>query len=341
MEFLTQYGLFLAKIVTVVIAILVVVGFSFAFSKRHHDDEKLVIKNLNDRYDAMRDSLQSSILSKKELKAEHKKAKAAIKNANKKEAGHEQQKRLYVIDFDGDIKASEVASLREEVTAVLTTATKNDEVVVRLDNSGGIVHEHGLAASQLLRVREAGIPLTVAVDKVAASGGYMMACVADKILAAPFAVIGSVGVLAQLPNFNRLLEKHGIEFEQETAGEFKRTLTMFGKNTDEERAKLREQIEETHELFKAFVSEHRPQLEIDKIATGEHWYGKKALELKLVDELITSDDYLLAASKDSGLYHLEFSTKKSISERLLSSVQLAIGGLLNRARQDNHDSRYQ
>lgn len=341
MEFLTQYGLFLAKIITVVVAILIVIGFSIAQSKRRHDDDKLIIKKLNDRYDAMRTSLQANILSKKQLKAEHKKVKSDKKKSAKQGHADDDTKRVYVLDFDGDIKASEVASLREEVTAILTIADKDDEVVVRLDNSGGIVHEHGLAASQLLRVRDAGILLTVAVDKVAASGGYMMACVADKILAAPFAVIGSIGVLAQLPNFNRLLDKHGIEFEQETAGEFKRTLTMFGKNTDDERSKLREQIEETHDLFKDFVSEHRPQLEIDTIATGEHWYGKQALELKLVDKLITSDDYLLAASKESALYQLEFSTKKTISERLLSSVQLAVGGLFNRARQQNHDSRYQ
>lgn len=322
-EFFTDYGLFLSKTLTIVVAVLVIVAAIIALTRKERAAEKLEIKNLNDKYDQLRMAMQSQVLSKKEFKALAKEFKAKHK-AEKKQPGSDKKKNMYVIDFHGDIKASAVANLREEITAVLTMATKKDEVVVRLENTGGIVHEHGLAASQLTRLRDAKIPLTVVVDKVAASGGYMMACVAGRILAAPFAVIGSIGVLAQLPNFNELLTRHGIKFEQQTAGEYKRTVTMFGKNTEKERRKLKQQIEETHELFKDFVAENRPRLNLNKVATGEYWYGSKAMELGLVDGLTTSDDYLLACSEKARLFEVRYTGKKSWSERLLSSISAAV-----------------
>ena len=322
-EFLTEYGLFLAKTATVVVAFLIAIGVSIALSKKTRVPEKLDVANLNDKYDAMTTALNTQLLPKKELKKWLKEKKSA-KKARHKKPREQDEKRMFVINFHGDVKATNVASLREEITAILTMASTEDEILVKLENSGGIVHEHGLAASQLRRVRDAGIPLTVSVDKVAASGGYMMACVARKIIAAPFAVVGSIGVLAQLPNFNDMLDKQGIKFEQESAGEYKRTVTMFGKNTEKDRKKLREQIEETHALFKDFVAEHRPELNMKEIATGEHWYGSRALELGLVDELTTSDDYLLEASKKMQLYEVSYTAKKSITARLLSSIQLAL-----------------
>jgi serine protease SohB len=188
------------------------------------------------------------------------------------------------------------------------------------------VHEHGFAASQLVRIKQRKLKLLIAVDKVAASGGYLMACVADHVLAAPFAIIGSVGVVAQLPNFHRLLEEHGVDFEQLTAGRYKRTLSLFGKNTDEGRDKLRQELEEVHELFKAQIREHRPQVDVEQIATGEHWYGVRALELKLVDELRTSDDFLIEAAKERDLYSVSFKRKRSLPERLLAGAE----GLLSR-----------
>ena len=324
-EFFTEYGLFLAKTATIVVGIIAIIAAAVAMSKKAKAPEKLEVQNLNEKYESMADVLKAQLLPKKELKHLAKQRKAE-KKARKKQAGTADKRRMFVVNFHGDIKATNVSSLREEITAILTTANKKDEVLVRLENTGGIVHEHGLAASQLQRVRDADIPITVAVDKVAASGGYMMACVAQKIIAAPFAVIGSIGVLAQLPNFNELLTKQGIKFEQEMAGEYKRSITMFGKNTDKERAKLREQIEETHGLFKDFVARYRPNLDMSKIATGEHWYGTRALELGLVDEIMTSDDYLLQAGKDTDLYEITYTTRKSVAARLLSSVQSALGG---------------
>ncbi len=322
-EFLIDYGLFLAKTMTIVIAAVLVVVAGIIASRRSRALEKLEVKKLNDKFEFMQKLLESHTLSKKQWK-KLAKADKAQKKLEQKKKQQISRKHIYVLDFHGDIKATAAASLREEVTAILTMAKPDDEVVVRLDNSGGIVHEHGLAASQLRRVRDAEIPLTVAVDKVAASGGYMMACVANKIIAAPFAVIGSVGVLAQLPNFYNLLNRHGVEFEQETAGEYKRTITMFGKNTEKERAKLREQIEDMHSLFKDFVKQHRPQLDLEEIATGEHWYGTRALQLNLVDELKTSDDYLLAESKSADIYEISYSARKTVTEKVLSSVELAM-----------------
>lgn len=229
------------------------------------------------------------------------------------------------MNFDGDIKASAVTALREEVTAILGVATPNDEVVVKLESAGGMVHAYGLAASQLARLRARKIPLTIIVDKVAASGGYMMACIGNKILAAPFSIIGSIGVIVQLPNFHRLLKEKNIDFEQLTAGQYKRTITLFGKNTEEGREKMHQEIEDIHHLFKNLIKEYRHELDVEKVATGEHWLGAQALDLKLVDELKTSDDYLFEQSKQANLYEVTYRMKKSFLEKLSAPVNSLLG----------------
>ncbi|MDX1529460.1 MAG: protease SohB, partial [Gammaproteobacteria bacterium] len=305
-DYLMQYGLFLAQVATLVAGIGVVIALIAAAARREREEERLEIKDLNQRFSGMELTLKQGILPKKAFKAE---VKAAKKRRSERKAAKDGG-RLFVINFRGDIRASAVASLREEVSAILTLAKSGDEVLVRLENAGGLVHDHGLAASQLARIRERGIVLTVAVDKIAASGGYLMACVANRILAAPFAVLGSIGVLAQLPNFNRLLTEKGVDFEQFKAGEFKRTVTVFGKISEADRAKFSEEIEDTHALFKEFVSSQRPGLDMARVATGEHWYGRRALDLKLCDELKTSDDYLLERSADTSLFEVKYVTRK-------------------------------
>ncbi|NKB37539.1 MAG: protease SohB [Gammaproteobacteria bacterium] len=321
-EFLFEYGMFLAKFSTVLIVVVAVLLLILMMVLRAKagDDEHLNIKNINHKYEQMRFILESAILSKKELKQKAKDEKAAQKKREKQNEDSDPRKRVFVLDFKGDIRASEVSSLREEISSLLTVTKKGDEVLVLVESGGGTVHGYGLAASQLHRVRDRGIKLTVSVDKVAASGGYMMACVADHVIAAPFAIVGSIGVLAQIPNFHRLLKKHDIDFEQIAAGKYKRTLTMFGENTEADRDKLKEELEETHILFKDFVKENRDKVDIDKIATGEHWYGSQALELGLVDEIRTSDDYLAIASAEADIYSIQYERKKPLAEKIFSST---------------------
>jgi serine protease SohB len=322
-QVLLEYGLFLAKTITILggIAVLLMIGMRFR-PGGYADSEQLEITDLNHRYRELTYALKEFSLSKKAfkafLKAERKEDKARQKT------GSVDRKRLFVIEFNGDIRASEVSALRVLVTTLLMESRDGDQVLVRLDNSGGLVSEHGLAASQLARIRSKGIPLTIAVDKVAASGGYLMACVAERIIAAPFAVIGSIGVLAELPNFHRLLDRYGVDFELHTAGEYKRTLTIFGENTEEGREKLREQLEETHALFKSFVSAYRPTLDLAKVATGEYWHGQRAVELGLVDAIQTSDDFLLDASNEMDILKLKYTARKKPIERLLSSIQSSL-----------------
>jgi serine protease SohB len=233
--------------------------------------------------------------------------------------------KIYVLDFKGDTAASAVENLREEITLILATAKAGcDRVVVRLESPGGMVHGYGLAAAQLVRLRDAGFHLTICVDKVAASGGYMMACIANEIVSAPFAVLGSIGVVAQIPNFNRLLKQKNIDFELYTAGQYKRTVTMFGENTDEGKAKFEQELQQTHELFKHFVEKYRPQLNVEQVATGEHWYGKDALDLNLVDKLQTSDEYLLSLLTQHDVYVIDTRRKPSLGEKLgLQAAQIA------------------
>ncbi|HZF29003.1 MAG TPA: protease SohB [Gammaproteobacteria bacterium] len=320
-EFLSAYGLFLVELATLVALVLVVIVLIVS-SRRGGRAEGLVIEHLNRRYEDTADEVKRAIAGKggfkKQAKARQKERKRAAKERAKQEAT---RPRLFVVDFKGDLRASASASLREEVSAILAIAVDQDHVLVRLENPGGAVHEHGFAASQLLRVKRRGLKLLIAIDKVAASGGYLMACVGDHLLAAPFAVVGSIGVVAQLPNFRRLLDEHGVDYEMLTAGKFKRTLSMFGKNTDEGREKLQQEIDEVHELFKNQIREHRPQVDLEKVATGEHWYGIRALELKLVDELRTSDDFLLEAAKERDVYTLSYKRRRSLPERMLSGAE--------------------
>ncbi len=317
-EFLTDYGLFLAKLTTAAVIVLIVVGFIVASTKRGADRDGLDVENLNKRIENLGDVVRRAVHGKERFKKDSKGRRKDTKRLAKKGS---QRQRMFVLDFKGDIRASATASLREEVSAVLAVATGEDKVLVRLENAGGTVHEHGLAASQLVRIKARGVSLLVSVDKVAASGGYLMACVADRIMAAPFAIIGSIGVIAQLPNFHRLLEDKGVDFEQVTAGRYKRTLTMFGKNTDEGRAKIKAELEDVHELFKNQIAEHRPQIDLDKISTGEHWYGVRAMSLNLVDEIRTSDDFLLEAASDYDIFSVTFKRRRSLSERLLGGME--------------------
>lgn len=320
-EFLADYGLFLLKTLTVLVGLIAIIVAGAAAGRKAGQQDGLEVENLNERYRKLASGLRRAVLRKPAWKAEAKKLKQKIKSEAK---SAEQKPRTFVIDFKGDLKASAVPSLREEISAILDVASDEDDVVLRLENHGGVVHEHGLAASQLVRLRERGIPLTVVVDKVAASGGYLMACIADRILAAPFAILGSIGVIAQLPNFNRMLDSHGVDFEQVTAGEYKRTVTMFGKNTDEDRARLKEQLEDVHGLFKDVVHQYRPALDLEKVATGEHWYGKRALELGLADEIRTSDELIAGLAADRDIFRVHYRVKQPLQRRLMSGVDGAL-----------------
>ncbi|GMG88696.1 protease SohB [Biformimicrobium ophioploci] len=377
MEFLTEYGLFLAKAITIVIAIVAIMSVVVA-NREHMKDRgqgKIKVTNLNDRYDAMRDSLLAAVLDPAELKWQHKQKQKeekhaakekhkALKAAHKAEkksgkdkpvvdagadhqpqlqaeadaeagdstevAGGKEGRRVFVVKFNGDIKASALANLREEITTILKVADKDDEVVVCLESPGGMVANYGLAASQLTRVHKAGIPLTIAVDKVAASGGYMMACVGDKVLAAPFAMLGSIGVVAQIPNFNRLLKRNDIDIELMTAGEYKRTLTMFGENTSEGRQKFQEDIDDIHRLFQHFISEYRPSLDVNRVATGEVWFGKEAQDLGLIDGIQTSDEYLTNCAENHDLYLVEYKHRHLLPQKLAAATQNIVEGALSR-----------
>lgn len=300
MEFLTQYGLFALKAITIVLAILFVFGGIIALRRKPKND--LTITYLNKEYHHLIAQIEKEVLGKKSKPPKLKKKTKSV---------------LYIIDFNGDIKASQVEALRDEITAILGVITKNDEVVIRLESPGGSVNGYGLAAAQLQRLRNREVPITVCIDKVAASGGYLMACVANQIVAAPFAIIGSIGVIAQLPNFHRWLQKNDIDVELLTAGEYKRTLTVFGKNTPKARAKFQAELELIHKNFRDYVLNNREALDIDQIATGEHWLAMDALPLRLVDQLQTSDEYITNKMQSHQVYHVKIYYKPTWLEKVL------------------------
>lgn len=339
MDLIANYGLFLAEAVTVVVAVAAIALILVNVAQRKKQTRgELRLTNLSEQYQDIQQEMQVAMLDphqqklwhkgeKKKLKLEAKQAKARAKRGETVSSG---KPTLYVLDFKGSMDAHEVSSLREEVTALLSVVKPKDEVLLRLESPGGVVHGYGLAASQLQRLREKQVPLTVAVDKVAASGGYMMACVAQRIVAAPFSIIGSIGVVAQVPNFHRLLKRNNIDVELHTAGQYKRTLTLFGENTEQGREKFREDLNETHLLFKQFVGGMRPALDINAVATGEHWYGTQAKEKGLVDEIATSDDLLLDMMKEFDAINVRYLQRKKVMDRFTGSAAKSLERLLLR-----------
>jgi serine protease SohB len=308
------------------------------------DQGYLAVTKLNERLRDLRYVMEEALLTPQEVKRRHKseqksqkatdketaaKAKKAAKNSAQEALGGDSPGRVFVVRFEGDVAATDVDNFRLEISAILTMASSNDEVVVCLESPGGMVHSYGLAASQMMRVRNQGVPLTAVVDKVAASGGYLMAAVANKIVAAPFAVVGSIGVVAQVPNVHRLLKKNDVDVEVLTAGKYKRTLTLLGENTEEGREKFQQELEDVHALFQEFVVENRPEMDIATVATGEAWYGSRALELNLVDRLATSDEYLMVACEDKDVFQVEWKQSSKPFERLLGKAS----GILDRVTQ--------
>ena len=340
MEFLYEFGLFAAKSIWVVVSVVILlIGVVAVLPRRHPpapDSGHLVVRHVNEFYRELRRAIDMQLKNPKAVhkefrQAEKRKAKETQAKSKKQTQADQSSKpeakrTLFVLDFKGDLAASKVEELRREITALLVREDKPSEVLVRLESQGGMVHSYGFAASQLSRIKEAGVQLTVAVDRVAASGGYMMAVVANRILAAPFAVVGSVGVVAELPNAHRLLKKFDIDYEVYTAGDHKRPVTMFGENTDEGIKKFTDEMVDTHELFKEFVSTHRDIVDTEKISTGETWFGKRALDLKLVDELQTSDQYIMAASEESEVFEVQWVPHKKpfnvVMDRLSSAISI-------------------
>jgi serine protease SohB len=360
-EFIAEYGMFLAKVATIVVAlVIVIIVIAASGSKGDKGSGKkgaLKVTQLNDHFDDLKDRIRQAVLEKSELKNLHKeekkqkKAEAKEKERKRKEQqlgtedtadeadnGDAEPRRVYVLNFKGNIAADAVSCLREEISAILSMAGNHDEVILRLESPGGMVHAYGLASSQLLRLKAEKIPLTICVDKVAASGGYMMACLADKLVAAPFAIIGSIGVLVQLPNFHRVLKKYDVDFEMISAGEYKRTLTTFGEITQKGRDKVQEDVQTIHDLFKNWVKEHRPSVDIDKIATGETWVGSLAKERYMVDDLRTSDECILAACENADVFEVEYEFRKTIQDKLgrilEQSIDKALTGWFERSNVD-------
>ncbi len=333
-DFFSEYGIFLAKTVTLVVLFvgsLLAIIVAASQNKKKPGEGEIEIEHLNEKLAHTTQGIKEAVFEKSlfeyeakvEKKAEKEKHKAA-KHKKGQPYHDDGRKRMFVLNFDGDIRASDVASLRETISAVLTIARpEQDEIVVKLESGGGMVHSYGLAASQLQRITSKQINLTICVDEVAASGGYMMACTANKILAAPFAIVGSIGVVAQVPNFHRLLKKNDIDFEVLTAGEYKRTMTVFGENTDEGRKKFVHDLNETHDLFKDYIHQQRPELDLSEVANGDVWYGMQAVDLGLIDGIKTSDEYLMEACDESDVYLVTYEIKTGLMDKLGEMVSVA------------------
>ena len=321
-DLLVAYGFFLLKVITVLLVILIPILMISSSTKHRKETDKgrIIVKNLSDKLEEIGVTLKSAEMDPKAyksfLKERNKKKKKEIKGKPKEI--------VYVLDFKGDIQASAVDKLKQEINAIIASQVKCKEVVVKVESGGGSAYAYGLCAAELKRLVDNKIKLTVCIDKIAASGGYLMSCVATKIVAAPWAIVGSIGVIAQLPNFHRLLKKLDIDIEMHTAGKFKRTLTTLGKNTKQGREKFISELEDLHVVFKDFVKENRSKIQVAKVSTGEVWQGDKAKKLGLIDEIGTSDDYLLKLASKFKLLEIQYFEKKPFTARIGSAAEVIV-----------------
>ena len=321
-DLLVAYGFFLLKIVTVLLVILIPILMISSSTKHRKETDKgrIIVKNLSDKLEEIGVTLKSAEMDPKAyksfLKERNKKKKKEIKGKSKEI--------VYVLDFKGDIQASAVGKLKQEINAIIASQVKCKEVVIKVESGGGSAYAYGLCAAELKRLVDNKIKLTVCIDKIAASGGYLMSCVATKIVAAPWAIVGSIGVIAQLPNFHRLLKKLDIDIEMHTAGKFKRTLTTLGENTKQGREKFISELEDLHVVFKDFVKENRSKIQVAKVSTGEVWQGEKAKKLGLIDEIGTSDDYLLKLASKFKLLEIQYFEKKPFTARIGSAAEVIV-----------------
>lgn len=328
MEYLIEFGIFAGKLILVFLFIAGLALVLAGLVLRGKLKSELQVENINQKLDDLQHTLEGAILDKKSFKEASKEFK---KKEKAREKSTQRRPHLFFLEFEGDIQASAVDELRDEVTTVLTVAQPGDEVVISIESPGGTVHGYGLAAAQLLRLKKAGLTLTACVDRVAASGGYMMACTAHKIVAAPFAIVGSIGVLAQVPNFNKLLKKHHVDYEEISSGDYKRTVSLLGEITDRGRIKFQEQISDTHELFKDFVKSERPAVDLTKVATGEYWYGLRSRDLNLVDVIMTSDEYLFSRKDEVEIFSIKLQKKKNFGDKIQDFLQKAASNIILRA----------
>lgn len=328
----SDYFLFLLKSITVVMAIVIIAGTIIRATKEGHEPSqgKLSITRLNKALEAIRLRMQQETLGKKALKKEVK----ALKEQHKKEdKSNDDKPNAYTIRFKGDIQASQVDALRQEVTAILTTAKAGEEVVISIESPGGAVPGYGLAASQILRLKEADLKVTACVDQVAASGGYMMACVADRILAAPFSIVGSIGVLSQVPNIHRFLKRFDVDVDVLTAGKHKAPMTLMGENTEEGKQKHVQDLNAIHTRFKELVKLHREELNIDDVSEGDFWLAEDALKLNLVDEISTSDAYIMSLCAQANVYRVQWQPHKSFEQRIKGATSALMSAMENRLMQ--------
>lgn len=326
-DILPDYVTFLAKTITIVVAFLFIIGTIVSAAARNRSESvqgRLEVRKLNQVLDSYRDTLNEEMLSpvalKRYLKQQNKQAKK-----ERKSDSDSSNKRLFFIEFKGDIQAVSAEFLSYEISAILTQLNSEDEVLVSIDSPGGAVSGYGFAASQLQRIRDADVKLTVAIDQVAASGGYLMAVVANKIIAAPFAAVGSIGVVAQIPNFHKLLKKNEVDVDVFTSGEFKRTVTLFGENTESGKEKFQNQLDQIHQQFKDLVLKYRPEIDIAQVSTGEAWLASQAIDFGLVDELTTSDAYLMKACEEGDVFKVKWLPKLSVTEKLVHRVEAVLG----------------
>lgn len=342
MELLSEYGLFLLQTLTVVFAVLFVLAVSTKLSGSDDAKGSIRVTDLSKKYAQQKDYVATEI--KTALPGQKQSLLERIKHKFKNKGNPEavdaaaDKKLAVILEFKGDMKASQLSALREEVSAVLAMDRIPDCVLIKLTSPGGLVHTYGLASSQLSRFKDAGIELVACVDTVAASGGYMMAVCADRIISAPFAILGSIGVVAQIPNINRFLKNRDIDVELHTAGTNKRTLTVLGENTPEGRKKFKEDLTQTHDLFKAWIAVRRPDLDLNSFADGSIFYGTDALEKGLCDQIATSDDILMQMNQDHHLIALKWHQKKSLVARIGRDASAAISdeidAFIHRSNQD-------
>lgn len=239
-----------------------------------------------------------------------------------------------VIRVEGTIVSGRPAGLwstdgyvySEEIAEYLKQVEENprvEAIVLRIDSPGGSVVGSDEIYQALLAIDK---PLVVSMGEVAASGGYYIACAADRVLANPGTLTGSIGVISMVPNIEELMEKIGVEVLVIKSGALKDEGSVFREMTEEEREVWQRIIDEAYDQFVGIVADGRdlPPQAVRELADGRVYTGHQALELGLVDELGNLSEAIELAAKMGGIVEepriIEYPATPSLMETIFGSL---------------------
>ncbi|WP_343192796.1 S49 family peptidase [Buchnera aphidicola (Taiwanaphis decaspermi)] len=306
MEFIYSYILFIIKTLSVLFFLHLFSKIIIIYILKKNDiylNNTLKVELLNNHYKKLKNDL--SFFQKKKI-------------INQKNV-YNKKSNLYILDYNDKIKKNKIKKLREEISSIILVAKKNDEVLLRLENTSDIVYEYGLVIAQLQRLRKKGIKLIISIDKIVSNGGYIIACVADHISASPFSIIGPINIVVNIPNIDKYTQTSNLNNQLNDCNTFTK-LTLIKNNTKIYVNKIFNKLDIKKYIRNSFIKDMRPSLNLNKIFNQNYWIGENAINEKLIDSINTSDDILFSKKDTHNLLKIKYVYKSNIVEKYIVTL---------------------